>query len=310
MDRRSVLANSFVLASVLSLARGSLAGNPALAGTPAEAQHQAFNAETVKGLAQQLAASDYVKPGIEIPEPFDKLSYDQYRDIRFRPDQAIWKGEKLDVELQLFPMGWLYMTAGRDVAGRRRHRPPADRRRPPVHARAADRQGHRSGALRLFRLSPAWPAQPGRLFRRVCRLPGRELFARRRPRPELWRLGARPRHQYGAAGRRRVSVFPRLLDREAEGGRCRRHRPRAARQPVRCRRLSLYHQVGRGDRDGRRGDTLSPQGHSSRRHRAADQHVPARPLRPAPRRRLPPRRARQRGPCRFQRLAASGCGGR
>lgn len=109
MDRRSVLANSFVLASVLSLARSSLAGSPALAGTPAEAQHQAFNAETVKGLAQQLATSDYVKPGIEIPEPFDKLSYDQYRDIRFRPDQAIWKGEKLDVELQLFPMGWLYM---------------------------------------------------------------------------------------------------------------------------------------------------------------------------------------------------------
>jgi periplasmic glucans biosynthesis protein len=43
-----------------------------------------------------------------LPEPFNKLSYDQYRDIRFRTDQAIWRGDKVDFEIQLFPMGWLY----------------------------------------------------------------------------------------------------------------------------------------------------------------------------------------------------------
>ena len=39
---------------------------------------------------------------------FKNLGYDQFRDIRFRTDQAIWRGEKIDFELQLLPMGWLY----------------------------------------------------------------------------------------------------------------------------------------------------------------------------------------------------------
>ena len=39
---------------------------------------------------------------------FKKLGYDQFRDIRFRTDQAIWRGDKIDFELQLLPMGWLY----------------------------------------------------------------------------------------------------------------------------------------------------------------------------------------------------------
>lgn len=110
MDRRAVLVNSFVLASVVAMAKDVALAAPASAAAPADAAKEAFNPETVKGLAQQLAASDFAKPVIELPEPFNKLSYDQYRDIRFRPEQAVWKGEKLDVEVQFFPLGWLYET--------------------------------------------------------------------------------------------------------------------------------------------------------------------------------------------------------
>ncbi|HSF04036.1 MAG TPA: glucan biosynthesis protein, partial [Solirubrobacterales bacterium] len=87
---------------------GSLAG---LALAQAAAQDQVvdgFAADTVKRLAQQLAQRPYSKPRIELPEPYNKLTYDQYRDIRFRADQAIWRGEALDYELQLFAMGYLY----------------------------------------------------------------------------------------------------------------------------------------------------------------------------------------------------------
>ena len=46
-------------------------------------------------------------PKVDLPEPFGKLTPEQYRDIRFRPEQALWRGEKLEAEVQLFPLGWI-----------------------------------------------------------------------------------------------------------------------------------------------------------------------------------------------------------
>ena len=67
-----------------------------------------FNASVVQNLAQQLSTSEFASPSLPLPETFKKLGYDQFRDIRFRTDQAIWRGDKIDFELQLLPMGWLY----------------------------------------------------------------------------------------------------------------------------------------------------------------------------------------------------------
>lgn len=115
-DRRAILANGLAWAPALALLRDIAAAAPALAAAgeaaPAAdkpaADPKTFSPETVKALARKLSESDYVKPSIELPEPFNKLSYDQYRDIRFKAEQSVWRGDKLDVELQLFPMGWLY----------------------------------------------------------------------------------------------------------------------------------------------------------------------------------------------------------
>lgn len=71
------------------------------AGTP-------FPADFVRKAAEKLAGQEYQKPSATLPEPFNKLSYDQYRDIRFRTDRAIWRPDRLDFELQLLPLGWLY----------------------------------------------------------------------------------------------------------------------------------------------------------------------------------------------------------
>ena len=107
MDRRSILQSSVALAAALGMARRLASMDGALAAPVADAA-QPFSSEHIKELARKLAESDYARPTVELPEPFNKLSYDQYRDIRFKTDQAIWRGEKLDYEVQLFPMGWLY----------------------------------------------------------------------------------------------------------------------------------------------------------------------------------------------------------
>ena len=82
---------------------------PAVSAEPQAGEAgEAFSADLVKKFAERLAQKDFVRPAIEVPEPFDNLTYDQYRDIRFRVDQSIWRGENIDYELQLFPLGFLY----------------------------------------------------------------------------------------------------------------------------------------------------------------------------------------------------------
>ena len=71
------------------------------AGEPIAADH-------VLKLAQALSVRPFQKPKIDVPDPFGKLSPEQYRDIRFRADQALWRGEKLEAELQFFAYGWIY----------------------------------------------------------------------------------------------------------------------------------------------------------------------------------------------------------
>ncbi len=109
IDRRTVLKTTCALAAAMGAAR-EIALTGAAFAAPVGGTPQKFTNETVKDLAKTLAAADFAKPALELPEPFNKLSYDQYRDIRFRPEQSVWRGDKLDAELQLFPMGWLYET--------------------------------------------------------------------------------------------------------------------------------------------------------------------------------------------------------
>jgi len=73
----------------------------ALAGTSAFA----FAFEDVAKRAQALAEQPYKPPTIRMPKEIRDLDYDQYRDIRFRPEKAIWRPEKLPFELMLFLQG-------------------------------------------------------------------------------------------------------------------------------------------------------------------------------------------------------------
>ncbi|QEM82453.1 glucan biosynthesis protein [Halomonas binhaiensis] len=65
--------------------------------------------EQVSGQARDLAESPYEEPKFsgELPQQLAELSYDQYRQIRYRKDRAIWRNQGL-FQVELFHPGFLY----------------------------------------------------------------------------------------------------------------------------------------------------------------------------------------------------------
>ena len=68
----------------------------------------AFGFDDVARRAEQLAARPYKAPEVKLPKGLQTLSYDQYRDIRFRPEMAQWRNAGLPFELQFFHPGLFY----------------------------------------------------------------------------------------------------------------------------------------------------------------------------------------------------------
>jgi glucans biosynthesis protein len=67
----------------------------------------AFDLDDVATLAQQMAKEPYRNRQRQVPDwmRVGSLTYDQWRDIRFRPDRALWRAEKLPFQVQLFHPG-------------------------------------------------------------------------------------------------------------------------------------------------------------------------------------------------------------
>ena len=68
----------------------------------------AFPSDYVEKLAAEMATKPFVPPAEDVPEQWAKLDYDKYRDIRFRTERAVWRGQGRNFELHLLPSGWLY----------------------------------------------------------------------------------------------------------------------------------------------------------------------------------------------------------
>ena len=66
-----------------------------------------FGFDDVARRASELASRPYSVPQAVTPKALNDLNYDQYRDIRFRPDKALWKGSS-PFELQFFHPGSFY----------------------------------------------------------------------------------------------------------------------------------------------------------------------------------------------------------
>lgn len=108
LDRREILA--------------ALAVSPLAGLLPAFAQDQAAPAAAlrmsdplpfppgyVRRIAQKLAAKKFAPPALSLPAEMQELTYDQYRDIRFRPDQSAWRSEGLPFQLQFFHTAFFFL---------------------------------------------------------------------------------------------------------------------------------------------------------------------------------------------------------
>ncbi len=79
----------------------------------------AFDLDSVAQIARKLAAEPFRDPRGQVPDWLLKISYDQWRDIRFRPDHALWRDRKLPFQVQFFHPGLYYdRTVAVNVVGK------------------------------------------------------------------------------------------------------------------------------------------------------------------------------------------------
>ena len=74
---------------------------------PLQAPVMAFGFENVQRLAQQRADQPYHEPADKLPEALARLSYEDYQDIRFKPESSLWRNQRL-FEVEFFHRGSNY----------------------------------------------------------------------------------------------------------------------------------------------------------------------------------------------------------
>jgi glucans biosynthesis protein len=62
----------------------------------------------VKQLAAEIATEPYEPPREQVSTFFRKLGYDQYRRIRFIPENSLWRADNLPFQVQFFHPGYLF----------------------------------------------------------------------------------------------------------------------------------------------------------------------------------------------------------
>lgn len=83
-----------------------------------------FGFDDVAERARQLATRPHVAATVVLPAELKGLDYDQYRDIRFKPERALWRKEALPFELMFFHLGKFQtqpVAINEVVAGQARH---------------------------------------------------------------------------------------------------------------------------------------------------------------------------------------------
>jgi glucans biosynthesis protein len=99
VDRRNAVAA--IAASALLLTTRAVAQPNPNAPRP-------FSDGTVRDMARDLAKRPHRAPDDRLPAGFTDLSYDDYRKLTFDRERALWRGENLRFQVQLFHRGFLY----------------------------------------------------------------------------------------------------------------------------------------------------------------------------------------------------------
>ena len=127
--------------------------------------------------ARELAAAGFEANLAPLPEPLNRLDFDAYRDIRFRPDRALLGSAGGPFRMQLFHLGFLYQRPV-TVNVIRDGVPTPVAYQPQLFDYGAypDRPAA-AGQSRLCRLPPALPAQrPASVFDELIAFLGASYF--------------------------------------------------------------------------------------------------------------------------------------
>jgi len=100
LNRRRFLQTAAAIPLVSSSVGGLIA--------PARADASPFDRSVVRQLARDAANKPYKAPDTKLPDNLKNLDYDHYRQIRFLPERALWRSEKLPFEVQFFHRGFFY----------------------------------------------------------------------------------------------------------------------------------------------------------------------------------------------------------
>ena len=67
-----------------------------------------FDFNDVSAVAESLAKAPFQDPRGKVPSWLSSITYDQWRDIRFRPEHSLWRDQTLPFEVQFFHPGLYY----------------------------------------------------------------------------------------------------------------------------------------------------------------------------------------------------------
>ena len=185
VDRRTVLKGAAAAAAVSAIGENAAAAPDGLTfGDPS-----AFSFDLFKARAREKAHGPYAPPPQPAPEVVQKINYEEWGKIRFRPDHALFANGPGRFPVTFFHLGLFFQKA--------------------VDMYAVENGQAREGRLRsiLFRharrFGCAWAAA-GRRFRR----PAHPGSARRRARLAQERLGRLSRRRIFPRHRRAASIRP------------------------------------------------------------------------------------------------------
>ncbi len=73
-----------------------------------EAPATPFSADALLDAARELAKSPFKAPNAALPDPFAKLTAEQYLAIRHNPNTAVWSDEKIGFTLEPLHRGFIF----------------------------------------------------------------------------------------------------------------------------------------------------------------------------------------------------------
>lgn len=108
LTRRDLLGSSAAAAILSSLPEALSLVDVAFAAPVGAIPDGPFQRSLVIEAARKISQAPYVAPAADLPDVLRDLNYDQYRDIRFRPEASIWGNTDLKFRAQLFHRGFYF----------------------------------------------------------------------------------------------------------------------------------------------------------------------------------------------------------